>query len=142
MGYHKMSQISSQGDPFLHKRLGGAISGGLRNILGGPGAVIRGSARGFSRGGRPSATAVAMPGSGFSFKGYVDELASGGRTRKRRRINYGNTKALKRAAMRTEGFVKLAKVALKDTGYKVVSKSADAASKARARAQKDRHHSK
>lgn len=43
--------------------------------------------------------------------------------RRRRRMNVGNTKALRRAIRRTDGFVSLAKSALKNTGWKVVSKS-------------------
>lgn len=42
---------------------------------------------------------------------------------RRRRMNVGNTKALRRAIRRTDGFVTLAKSALKNTGWKVVSKS-------------------
>lgn len=42
---------------------------------------------------------------------------------KRRRMNYGNTKALKRADRRIDGFVKVARSALRHTGYKVVSKT-------------------
>lgn len=45
---------------------------------------------------------------------------------KRKRMNYGNTKALRRADRRIEGFVKVARSALRHTGYKVVSKSAGA----------------
>lgn len=44
--------------------------------------------------------------------------------RKRGKINYGNVKALKRADRRIDGFVKVARSALKHTNYKVVSKSA------------------
>lgn len=44
--------------------------------------------------------------------------------RKRPTINYGNVKALKRADRRIDGFVKVARSALKHTNYKVVSKSA------------------
>lgn len=43
---------------------------------------------------------------------------------KRRRMNYGNVKALRRADRRMTGFVKVARSALKHTNYKVVSKSA------------------
>ena len=48
---------------------------------------------------------------------------------KRRRMNYGNTKALKRADRRIDGFVKVARSALKHTNYKVVSKSAGRSSR-------------
>lgn len=41
---------------------------------------------------------------------------------RRRRMNYGNVRALKRADRRMTGFVNVAKAALKHTNYKVVSK--------------------
>lgn len=46
--------------------------------------------------------------------------------KKRRRMNVTNDKALRRAVRRTDGFVKLAKRALRGTGYTVVSKSSRA----------------
>lgn len=52
-------------------------------------------------------------GSGIQKMGYPE---------KRRRMNVTNDKALRRAIRRTNGFVKLAKKALKGSGYKVVSK--------------------
>jgi len=42
--------------------------------------------------------------------------------RKRRRMNVGNAKALRRAIRRQQGFVKLARRALKGTGYTVTSR--------------------
>lgn len=42
--------------------------------------------------------------------------------RKRRRMNYANDRALKRSIRRQAGFVKLAKKALKGSGYMIVSK--------------------
>ncbi len=47
-----------------------------------------------------------------------------GYRKKRRSMNYGNVKALRRADRRMSGFVKTARSALKHTNYKVVSKSA------------------
>lgn len=44
--------------------------------------------------------------------------------KKYRRMDYGNVKALRRADRRIDGFVKVARKALKHTNYKVVSKSA------------------
>lgn len=49
---------------------------------------------------------------------------------RRRRMNVGNAKALRRAIRRTDGFVRLAKSALKNTGFKIVSKSSGKVSKA------------
>lgn len=52
-----------------------------------------------------------------------DTYYEGGYRKKRRRMNVTNDKALRRAVRRTDGFVKLAKRALRGTGYTVVSKS-------------------
>lgn len=60
--------------------------------------------------------------------------------RRRRKMNVGNIKALKRAMRRQDGFVKVAKKALKDSNFAVVSKSSLATSRAKARAQADAHH--
>lgn len=49
---------------------------------------------------------------------------------RRRRMNVGNAKALRRAIRRTDGFVRLAKSALKNTGFKIVSKSSGRVSRA------------
>lgn len=50
-------------------------------------------------------------------------LAGAGEGRRRRRMNVTNPKALRRAIRRTDGFVKLARRALKGTGYTIVSRS-------------------
>jgi len=50
--------------------------------------------------------------------------------RRRRRMNAGNPKALRRAIRRTDAFVGLAKSALKNTGFKIVSKSSGKVSRA------------
>lgn len=60
--------------------------------------------------------------------------------RKRRRINYGNTKALKRAMKRQDGFISLAKKALKGSNYTVVTRSSQAVAAAKRKAAEDRHH--
>ncbi len=61
--------------------------------------------------------------------------------RKRRRMNAGNAKALRRAIRRTDAFVGLAKSALKNTGFKIVSKSAGKVSPATlAKAVAKAHH--
>ncbi len=49
---------------------------------------------------------------------------------RRRRMNVGNAKALRRAIRRTDGFVRLARGALKNTGFKIVSKSSGKVSRA------------
>jgi len=50
--------------------------------------------------------------------------------RKRRRMNPGNAKALRRAIRRTDAFVRLSRSALKNTGFKIVSKSSGKVSRA------------
>lgn len=60
--------------------------------------------------------------------------------RRSRRMNAANPKALRRAIRRTDGFVKLAKSALKNTGFKIVSKSAGKMTEAAF--QKRAHHRK
>ena len=45
-------------------------------------------------------------------------------------MNVGNAKALRRAIRRTDGFVRLSRSALKNTGYKIVSKSSGKVSRA------------
>jgi len=57
-------------------------------------------------------------------------LLPNGMPRKRRRMNVGNAKALRRAIRRTDGFVTLARGALKNTGFKIVSKSSGKVSRA------------
>ncbi len=53
-----------------------------------------------------------------------------GMPKRRRRMNVGNAKALRRAIRRTDGFVRLSRSALKNTGFKIVSKSAGKVSRA------------
>lgn len=49
---------------------------------------------------------------------------------RRRRMNAGNAKALRRAIRRTDAFVRLSRSALKNTGFKIVSKSSGRVSRA------------
>lgn len=60
----------------------------------------------------------------------VVDPETGMEVRRRRRMNVGNAKALRRAIRRTDGFVRLAKGALKNTGFKIVSKSSGKVSRA------------
>lgn len=90
-------------------------------------------ARGGSRFGPPSRIPqVPTPG----VRGFIERGLPGGRTgfedptRRRRRMNVGNAKALRRAIRRTDGFVRLSRSALKNTGYKIVSKSSGKVSRA------------
>lgn len=120
-------------------------------LAGGPvGAVMAGVASSAARGPAPSAAAlvapqvvaapralVKMPGlsgmvarqlpggqSGYGVppgSGMQRQLAAWPPPRRRRRINPANPKALRRAIRRQAGFVKLAKRALKGSGYRIVS---------------------
>ncbi len=80
------------------------------------------------------------------FRGGVERLLPGGRTGfevvrpRRRRMNVGNAKALRRAIRRTDGFVRLARASLKNTGFKIVSKSSGKMTEAAW--QKRAHHAK
>lgn len=136
-----------RGDPGIFGFLGKAATGLVKTGLGIAGTVMPGPFGGVARTARaalfPSAAkrattrTVAPPPptivppamdapAGITYKmgpvlpgtGYV--MAG----KKRRRMNYGNTKALRRADRRIDGFVKVARSALKHTNYKVVSKSA------------------
>lgn len=67
----------------------------------------------------PIVAMPAMPRFGPTVSAPVTVNAAGEVVRKRRRMNVTNSKALRRAIRRTDGFVKLAKRALKGTGYTV-----------------------
>jgi len=56
--------------------------------------------------------------------------AAAGMMPRRRRMNAGNAKALRRAIRRTDAFVRLSRSALKNTGFKIVSKSSGKVSRA------------
>ncbi len=127
------------GDPGFFSTLGKIGRSALRNLPG-IGAPVR-AAEFFQR---PSVGTIGRVG---SFRGPVVGKKPGvtiGKDgvmrKKRRRMNVGNTKALKRAVRRTDGFVKLAKDALKSTGFTVVSKSSLATRRASASASARRHH--
>lgn len=86
----------------------------------------------------PSIALAQRPGTGMVRIG-----ADGLPMKRRRRMNVGNTKALRRAIRRTDGFVRIARSALKNTGFKVVSKSAGKVSPATLRkAVAAAHHAK
>lgn len=64
---------------------------------------------------------------------------------RRRKMNVTNVKALKRAMRRTDGFVKVAKKALKGSNFEVVSRASQATARAKAsvlKAQATRHHAR
>ena len=109
--------------PSLPGTLGGQISfpGGVA-VSGAwqPGQMVPG------RGRLPPYTATGpgvLPGGGrgggMCPSGYHMAKDGSGRLVRNRRMNVANPKALRRSIRRTEGFVKLAKRALKGTGYAV-----------------------
>jgi len=135
MAYFGGSQ--GRGDPgffgSLFRGARGAVSGFVR---GGPLASASGFVRGITaqppRAVRPPALVT---------NGFLAPQATGTRVAqvpgvgmvvmpKRRRMNVANPKALRRAIRRQNGFVTLAKGALKNSGFKVVSVSAGKVSRA------------
>jgi hypothetical protein len=121
----------------------GGIVGGVKGFLGGGvTGAISGAVSGFK--GQPKSsgqiytgpmipsiapmpqgsTIVPTPG----VTGVVQRLVPGGATgydvvvRKRPRMNVANPKALRRAIRREQGFVKLARRALKGTGYQITTR--------------------
>lgn len=128
MSYYGMGDYYLAGDPGLFSTLGGWFKSGARGAIGqlpivGP-AITVGSRilSGRSGGGGPAPIQIIRPTELGRRPTAGPALTPTGRKR-RRRMNYANDKALKRATRRTDGFVKLAKNALKGTGYKIVSKS-------------------
>lgn len=65
--------------------------------------------------------AVKKPGTMGAIERALPGGASGYILGKKRRMDYGNTKALKRANRRRQGFVKLVRSSLKGSGLKLVS---------------------
>jgi len=142
------------GDPGFFGSLFGGIKGGVKGFLsGGPISAISGAATGFagdrirrvpaSGGFRPPArvpirqarTIRGVPQIGVipatkAFFGVGGMVGADGMPHRRRRMNFANPKALRRATRRTDGFVRLAKTALKPTGFKVVAKSSGMVSRA------------
>lgn len=138
--------LSARGDPGFF----GSLFGGVKKLAGGifRATPVGGAISSFipPRGigpGRAIPQIRPKPG----FRGAVERTLPGGATGfeinggpRRRRMNVGNTRALRRAIRRTDGFVRLAKVALKNTGFKIVSKSAGRMTEAQF--QKRQHHAK
>lgn len=132
-----------RGDPFLGgiwRGIKGAVTGFAR---GGPIGAIGGAVSAVTGRSRPMRTTPiyarggtgrqAFPGGSRiqptpGIRGGIQRLLPGGKTGyevvspRRRRMNVANPKALRRAIRRQAGFVKLARRALKGSGYTVVSR--------------------
>jgi hypothetical protein len=134
-----------RGDPGIFGFLGKAVGGvarGLGGILPGPLGGVARTVGGLLPGGSPAPgpapgtlpilRSQLQPRAPKSFSGVkLGPLTIGtereameqlGMARKRRRMNVTNPKALRRAIRRQTGFVKLARRALKGTGYTIVSR--------------------
>lgn len=134
-----MGTYMATGDPFLGGILKGALKIGKGFVTGGPLGAI-GAGVGILTGGKraPAPPAVRLPmqmpvsmapQQRFPTRPPRPGQMPGpptppGYGRKRRRMNPGNAKALRRAIRRQDAFVKLARGALKGSGYKIVSKGA------------------
>lgn len=130
-----------RGDPGIFGFLGGLVKGVARNIPGPIGMVARQVLPTRSRA-QPLSLSTALPGGmrlpvprtfpGATrvpgIRGFAQRAVPGGRSgfelvgKRRRRINPANPKALRRAIRRQAGFIKLARRALKGTGYTIVSR--------------------
>lgn len=131
---HRGDYLASyRGDPGIFGSIFGGIKGAIGGFArGGPIGAIGGAVSGLTKRATPRSQVQRAPG-GLpiinvpGFAGFAQRAIPGGKTglkvgygmHKRRRMNVGNAKALRRAIRRTDGFVKLARKALKGTGYAV-----------------------
>ncbi len=140
-----------RGDPGFFGTLFGAVKGAAGSVFRASpiGAAIRG-ARGAIRP-TPQLPTFFQPPSTSLLASGVPRRGAGVAmipfAPRRRRMNAGNPKALRRAIRRQNAFVNLAKGALKNSGFKVVSTSSGKVSratmdKAVAKARADAHHAK
>jgi hypothetical protein len=132
--YGRMGQY--RGDPGIFGALG-KIAGAAIDILPGPvGAIARLGKRALERrappsavgvmpgvpGVMPTAYAAAGPAAAVTQEGKPRRIRKDGKPYKRPTMNVANPRALRRSIRRQAGFVKLARRALKGTGYTVVSR--------------------
>ncbi len=123
------------GDPGLFDTFRKVARAGLSFL---PGASLAGSAAQFFQ--QPSRRFPIPLRGGGRGPGAVTVGADGIVRRKRRKMNMGNIKALKRAMRRQDGFVKVAKKALKGSNFVVVSRASQATARAKSKAIADAHH--
>lgn len=128
-----------RGDPGIFGAIGSVLKTGLGvagTVLPGPlGSAARLGRSFFGKRSTPTTRSIAPPPARWAPRmpmvpqpdapgpGYA---AAVGVTKRRRRMNVTNPKALRRAIRREQGFVKLARKALRGTGYSVVSKASRA----------------
>ena len=137
-GYRGDYMGGYRGDPGLF----GGIFGGIKKVIGAaaraaPGPIGWGARALFPRKRPPTQVMPFLPPVPVlrkpGIRGGLERLLPGGATglevrpdgtmrRKYRRMNVANPKALRRAIRRQAGFVKLARKALRGTGYSIVSK--------------------
>lgn len=132
MSYYGVGDYYRAGDPGLFSSIGSFLGktakAAVGYVTGGPTGAIQGfTGSGSSTLRLPTqqmlriTPGAAAPG---GQKMLTIDPMTGAVRRKRRRMNYANSKALTRANRRVDGFVTLAKKSLKHTNYKIVSKSA------------------
>jgi len=128
MGYYGQGDYYARGGLFdVIKGIGSAVGGvlfpGVAPVIS---AIGGGSKPTISPGQLPvlptpgigGAISRALPGGSTGY--YVD--ASGQVRKRRRKMNFANSRALGRANRRVDGFVRLAKRSLKHTNYKILTK--------------------
>lgn len=129
---------SHRGDPSLFGSIFRGIKGAATGFFsGGPIAAVRGGIRGLTGAGRqarPAGIPIQMPRlpafAQPSRRGMMTDMQYRGKKTfalegpRRRRMNVANAKALRRAIRRTDGFVKLARKALKGTKYTITTRGA------------------
>lgn len=128
MSYYGQGDYYAAGDPGVFSFLGKVAKGALGFVTGGPvgaaAALAPSILRSRSRAPQLQAPRGAPIIGRTPSQAYAREMATQpGFRKKRRRMNYTNTKALKRANRRVDGFVKEVRKTLKHTNYKLVTKS-------------------
>ena len=124
----------AMGDPGFFdtlKRIGGGI---VKTLAPAPIRIgisalerIKGRGRGQMLPGLPATARIPVAAAAAAARGMKGgKTTASGAPRKRRRMNVANPKALRKAIRRQDGFVKLARRALKGSGYTIVSRSSRA----------------
>ena len=124
---------SYRGDPglfgFIGKKIKQVAGFGLKLLTGGGTTVVRQAppsmpTQAFPGGQRLTSTQQGRTPKQQAAARRVEQIRAGAELPKRARMNVANPKALRRAIRRQAGFVKLAKRALKGSGYTVAPRGA------------------